>query len=89
MQGSVLITIERAKQLTRTSIEDDREYNAGGELADAASLLINPKGSRFEERPQGWDERHWEKMCGKSYTDRLVIAGALIAAELDRIMADE
>ena len=36
-----------------------------------------------------WDEDLWQKMCNKSYKDRLIIAGALIAAEIDRLQSIE
>lgn len=35
--------------------------------------------------PAGWDKNIWYKMFDKPYKERLIIAGALIAAEIDRI----
>ena len=35
--------------------------------------------------PYGWNKEIWLKMLNKPYKDRLIIAGALIAAELDRL----
>ena len=37
--------------------------------------------------PSDWDDTISLKMCSKSYKERLIIAGALIAAELDRLTA--
>lgn len=39
--------------------------------------------------PTGWDKSIWAKMCSKSYKERLIMAGALIAAELDRLTSIE
>ncbi len=35
--------------------------------------------------PEGWNKELHNKMMNKPYKDRLIIAGALIAAEIDRI----
>lgn len=35
--------------------------------------------------PDGWNEQIWNKMFDRPYKNRLVIAGALIAAEIDRL----
>ncbi len=35
--------------------------------------------------PKEWDKTITEKMLNKNYKQRLVIAGALIAAEIDRL----
>ena len=37
----------------------------------------------MDEPPHGWNPVFWKKMIDKDYKDRLVIAGALIAAEID------
>ena len=37
------------------------------------------------QTPNGWDQEIWEKMIRKPHQERLIIAGALIAAELDRL----
>lgn len=39
--------------------------------------------------PKGWSEDVWQRMCNKSKKERLIIAGALIAAEIDRLQALE
>lgn len=61
------------------------EYDANGksvtELGGEMSRIAH-----FERwRPVGWDKELWIKMIRKAYADRLIIAGALIAAELDRL----
>lgn len=91
--GIELIAEERQEQIEkhgRTTYLDVR-YNDGQQLRLAAKkLLVKWDGledgnlSR-NEPPQGWDENIWKKMISKDYKERLIIAGALIAAELDRI----
>ena len=84
--GIKLIVLERKEQFTKhcRSVEYDVKRNSGQQLRKAAVLLIslNPQNS-FP--PGGWDENLWNKMCRKSYRERLIIAGALIAAEIDRL----
>lgn len=35
--------------------------------------------------PEGWSPKVMYKICSKKYKERLIIAGALIAAEIDRL----
>jgi hypothetical protein len=57
-------------------IEDKHELEAPDNSFD----------STFRELiPDGWNKWIWYKMFDKPYKDRLVIAGALIAAEIDRL----
>src|SRR5690348_16398908 len=53
-------------------------------------ILINKGREKMWERlremaPSGWDEKVWKKMLDQPIKQRLVMAGALIAAEIDRI----
>lgn len=89
--GCVLITKERKEQIGKhcRSIEEDVEFNSRKELSKAARFLLkpNPTASQiYHYRPIGWNKPIWEKMCAKTYEERLVIAGALIAAEIDRLL---
>ena len=82
--GAYAILEERLEQIKkhgRTLGRDVRE-NKEGELARAAKLLISG-----EDYPPSytWDNEIWRRMYQKSYVDRLKIAGALIAAEIDRV----
>jgi hypothetical protein len=90
--GVELIAIERQEQIEkhgydRQFVEDHPEYYQGGELAFVAEMLL---ASEHEEGidpniyPEGWEE-DCDRMLAKSYIDRLIIAGALIAAEIDRV----
>lgn len=90
--GIELIAIERQEQIEKhgRTIEQDVELNSGFEkpLTKAASALTVEYGNALAAeamKPRGWDDKIWQKMMGKSYKDRLVIAGALIAAEIDRM----
>jgi hypothetical protein len=79
--GVELIANERREQIEKHSLEWDKFYNDQGQLIDAVDILIGGNGPT----PVGWDVDSFRKMIGKPYKDRLIIAGALIAAEIDRI----
>jgi hypothetical protein len=94
--GIELITQEREEQIMKhgRTIQKDRMENSDLPYAlpkAAASLTIYPMSPVVMEfgRPENWDKSIWQKMCKKNYKDRLIIAGALIAAELDRIRTFE
>lgn len=59
---------------------DANEFHQDGQLTDAAHYALTLKGW-----PQDWDEKFAEKIARKSYKERLVVAGAFIAAEIDRL----
>jgi len=89
--GIELIKEERNDQIHKhnRTIEFDSEYNNSGELRVAAQLLLETF-PHFRKKPNSsWDEDIWRKMKNKSYKDRLIIAGALIAAEIDRLLFEE
>lgn len=93
-----LATKERTEQIYvhNRSVEDDVKNNTEEQLTDAVGTLIMPDkffeytkkkhGSLdFIKVPKDWDVNIWKKMINKPYKERLVIAGALLAAEYDRI----
>ena len=84
MTGVELIAQERLEQKVKhgRSVKFDAEQNGNLELAEAAVALITQNVSVM---PEDWDQTICNYMLRKSYKDRLVIAGALIAAELDRL----
>lgn len=84
--GAELIFQERKEQLEKHgwSLQNDSEYN-NEELLKAALFCIDQK--RFEW-PRNWAETFRTKIIGKSRVDQLKIAGAFIAAEIDRINAN-
>jgi len=94
--GVAAIAKERDEQIYKhgRSVQQDKEFNNEYQLADAATALVMPVPEGMEEAywqgqgeypPVGWDREIWKKMIHKPYKERLVIAGALIAAEIDRI----
>jgi hypothetical protein len=98
--GVELIAIERQEQIEKhgRTTESDVSYNEFGQLAFAAVALASeydvsgrqlPNDHRVNRQeawtPMGWSKFIWNKMIRKSYKDRLIVAGALIAAEIDRL----
>lgn len=82
--GIELIAEEREKQIAKGyTLQHDTKVNNGSglEMAAMGTLLGNP-GSF----PADWDTTSVEHICDHSKLDRLIIAGALIAAEIDRVM---
>lgn len=96
--GIELIAIERQEQIEKhgRTIERDVEMNDALQLPNGAKTLISnpylhalPWRKIQELKPVDWDMGIWSNMCNKPYKERLVIAGALIAAEIDRIQSEE
>ena len=96
MNGSSMIAAERYRQRKQLgwTIEHDMEHE-DGTLIDAATtyLLL---AHRYPELPFGryapefwpWEMgERWRKLVLKPQIEKLVQAGALIAAEIDRIQA--
>lgn len=96
MNGLELIFKERQEQIIkhRRTVDKDVAHNDGQQLVVAAIALIDPNteqntNDRFMNMPAVWDEKACARMATKDYKHRLIIAGALIAAEIDRILAVE
>lgn len=97
--GIELIAQERQEQIEKhgRTIDHDLEANTFHQLSDAAALLCGvPTELLYDEQPIpkdyapfNWELATFRKMMDKDYIDRLVIAGALIAAEIDRLNATE
>jgi len=91
MTGIELIAKERQEQIKKhgRTINNDIAENTGDQLRKAACGLLIENASNPDIMkallPINWDEKIWFKMCKKPLKERLIIAGALIAAELDRI----
>ena len=86
--GIELIVDERNEQLYKhnRSIELDSRANAEYQLKEAArTLLHDGEKHRLLSCPKGWNPEIWRKMALKTYSERITMAGALIAAELDRL----
>lgn len=98
--GIELIAIERQEQIEKhgRTTEKDVANNSDNQLIHGADALISRDWTYFGNPPakdeefgcpEGWDWDIWRKMFNKSYKERLIIAGALIAAEIDRIQSLE
>lgn len=84
--GIELIAVERKEQIEKhgkTHVKDILE-NSNGQMIKAAHELLHkhPGNMGF---PAEWDRAVVHRMASKNLRERLIIAGALIAAELDRI----
>ncbi|WP_392471288.1 hypothetical protein ACF3OC_07930 [Sphingobacterium cellulitidis] len=88
--GLELIAREREEQLKKhgRTIESDVQENRFKELAQVASALAYPHhyADDFDDYPENWDREILANIIQKPYKERLIIAGALIAAELDRLI---
>lgn len=90
MKGIELIAKERNEQIEKHGRTPEHDYhnNFDGQLPWAASCLAFDEIQDWDARheaPVNWDLETWQKMHDKSHKERLIIAGALIAAELDRM----
>ena len=90
--GIELIAKERQEQIKKhgRTISYDVKHNNHYQLSGAAGLLTHLDPEDYGDDtdaccPVEWDERLWEKMMSKDYEERLIIAGAFIAAEIDRL----
>lgn len=87
-----LIEKERMEQLTKhgRTIVYDVATNFDHQLTKAAMailpLSIEDNPPHMLQTPFLWDPSIFEKMLIKTYKERLIIAGALISAELDRVL---
>lgn len=92
--GIELILQERSEQLFKhdVSTQDDFQRNNERQLTYAAKLLISTEKlitMVYENPPKGWNKHIWKRLLDKPYKERLVIAAALIAAEIDRLQIHE
>lgn len=93
-----LISAERERQIEKEGYDADHDANeANGELASAAACYAMPADRRRisgsghpANRPWywPWDTKFW-KPTPKDRVRELVKAGALIVAEIDRIMKEK
>jgi hypothetical protein len=87
--GIELIAEERQEQISKHgySPENDKQY-INDELIDAAMQYLG--GDLISCWPESWDKKSYKPNNPESTHDRideLKIAGALIAAEIDRILS--
>ena len=84
--GIDLILAERWEQIRKhgRTIERDAIENEDGQLKYGAQALI---AEIEEDFPSDWEKGLWDRLMAKPEIERLTIAGALIAAEIDRLLA--
>ena len=93
LTGIELIAQERQEQIEKHgfTVAKDATENNEGELGYFAGLLCHShtaEANAMAYLPPRWKKDKKDmcrKMINKSYLQRLVISGALIAAEIDRI----
>ena len=93
--GIELIAQERKEQIekhgyTQELVEFHPEWYDNYQLAVCAEMLLaidHEEGIDSAAYPDGWDEEKCSYMLSKPRKERLIIAGALIAAEIDRLNA--
>ena len=90
MTGIELIAKERKEQLEKhgISVKNDAQFNSKMEFNGLPALPLAVVGlldDSCQRVPGHWDTKRLEKMRSKPYKERLIIAGAMLAAEIDRI----
>ncbi len=89
MTGIQAFAQERYEQIfihgfTTEDAVDSPEFYDKGQLAQAAEFCLQPYRSD-NAWPENWDTKYIEKILVKSDMERLAVAGALLAAEYDRL----
>ncbi len=85
MTGIEEITEERFEQINKHGFDvSNDQYYSKGELMQAAKFCLDPLN---ESWPNGWDEHYKLKIQKKSLIQRIRVAGAFYAAEIDRLKA--
>lgn len=87
--GVELISDEREKQISKHGFTGEHHFNKPewydkGQLIEAANTL-SMKEIKSCLVPFNWDIEWFSNLCNRPYKERLVISGALIAAEIDRL----
>ena len=88
--GIELISIERQEQIEKHGydLHHDVNVNNEGELHRAAVIIIDAEHNGIEDWQRlEWNKKMYLKIVNKTRIEQLAIAGALIAAEIDRLQA--
>lgn len=94
--GIELISEERKYQIEKHGFTGEHhanhpEWYEHGQLLHASHMIAaygeedSITNSYKQFCPLNWDIEWWQRMCDKPLKERLIIAGALIAAEIDRV----
>ena len=91
MKGIELIEAERKRQIEKEGFDAHHDWHhTPDELATAGAIYAMPEKYRQDYLVNKWPwEMEWFKPCPKDRKRELVKAGALIAAEIDRIIEQE
>lgn len=79
------IELIRDKQIAMSSVESDVIENPNGELIKGAIVILDPEHTDLSDFPNNWNKGFCESVINKPWIERLVIVGALIAGEIDRL----
>lgn len=86
--GIELMSEERQKQITKHGFTGEHHFNHP-EWYDKHQLIEASMKLSYvipnDEAPYNWDKDWFSHLCNRPYEERLIISGALIAAEIDRI----
>lgn len=85
LTGIELINNEREEQLSKhkRTVESDVKYNITGQLIDGAIYCLTGKEDYYPINT--WGPEFKEKIDNSTRLKKLTVAGALIAAEIDRL----
>lgn len=93
--GIELIAEEREKQITKHGFTGEHHFNHPewydkNQLIRASHILMNKtidseRVKKYGLYPERWNKEWFYDLCNRPYQERLIIAGALIASEIDRL----
>lgn len=91
LTGVDLILKERNEQIKKHKfdVKHDLKVNKSGQIEKAVVKLIGNKPMGRTSPPHRWGNEGWVKILKKPLKEKLIIAGALIAARIDMILAEE
>jgi len=86
--GVELITEEREKQISKHGFTGEHhakhpEWYDKNQLIEASAKLSHKIS--YNETPENWNSEWFTNLCNRPHKERLIIAGALLASELDRL----
>lgn len=87
--GCGQIAKERTHQIEKYGFTGEHhanhpEWYEKGQLIEAA-ITLSTKEIKGCLVPLNWDKEWFERLCKKDHKERLIISGALIASEIDRL----
>jgi len=93
--GVQLITEEREKQISKHGFTGEHHFNHPEwydkkQLILASQILLtetidSERIKKYFLFPKNWDAEWFQNLCDRPYKERIIIAGALIGAEIDRL----